>query len=374
LGYVFDLKLYQGYPRTSLLKQDKIRDNPGSFFAAPGGLPAAAGLRTPLGPGTIDLLASVLGLRHGKPPEALPPSAKLPQPRVHLVSVASPPAVRCGCIGGPMRESAGFEMVQMVWYCGSGVAIKEQGKQGHSTQHIVVGGHEQNWFRGVDGDSSCSLVVASSMGLLAVSFNSSNVLKNTRCISKSCLACSYPDWAACHPRGETSMRRTAVAKHTMIPQRGRQQGLQGKRNGQNDHAAILLTQGYLGLSLSISEKNTAIKGYPIKLHIYLGIHSSIAVLAHLERVASCPHYPPINLGLPLQTSKRVQRAAIPIPYHVPIQYIVQPHWRPAPSGIGLVRKPKVILQKPKVILQIQRTCSTCPLPGNVTLSQPFSGI
>ena len=110
LGYVFDLKLYQGYPRTSLLKQDKIRDNPGSFFAAPGGLPAAAGLRTPLGPGTIDLLASVLGLRHGKPPEALPPSAKLPQPRVHLVSVASPPAVGCGCIGGPMRESAGFEM------------------------------------------------------------------------------------------------------------------------------------------------------------------------------------------------------------------------------------------------------------------------
>ena len=48
LGYVFDLKLYQGYPRTSLLKQDKIRDNPGSFFAAPGGLPgpAAAGLHT----------------------------------------------------------------------------------------------------------------------------------------------------------------------------------------------------------------------------------------------------------------------------------------------------------------------------------------
>ena len=128
LGYVFDLKLYQGYPRISLLKQDQIRDNPGSFFAAPGGLPAAAGLHSSLGPGTDDLLASILGLRHGKPPETLPPSAKLPQPRVHLVSVASPPTVRCGSIGGPMLKSVGFEMAQMVWYCGRGVAIKEQGK------------------------------------------------------------------------------------------------------------------------------------------------------------------------------------------------------------------------------------------------------
>ncbi len=75
LGYAFDLKLYQGYPRISLLKQDKIRDNPGSFFAAPGGLPAAAGLRTPLGPGTmpVDLITSDLGLGHGKPPEVLMP-------------------------------------------------------------------------------------------------------------------------------------------------------------------------------------------------------------------------------------------------------------------------------------------------------------
>ncbi|MFN9907648.1 MAG: hypothetical protein ACK56F_16240 [bacterium] len=58
------------------------------------------------------------------------------------------------------QESAGSEIAQMVLYRGSVFAIKEQGKQGHSTQHIVVGGHEQNWFRGVDGDSSCSLVVA----------------------------------------------------------------------------------------------------------------------------------------------------------------------------------------------------------------------
>ena len=82
----------------------------------------------------------------------------------------------------------------------------------------------------------------------------------------------------------------------------------------------------------------------MKLHIYLGIQPSIAVLAHLERVASCPHDSPINLGLPLQTSIGGQRAAISIPYHMPIQYIVQLRWRPAPSGIGLVRKPKVILQ------------------------------
>ncbi len=45
--------------------------------------------------------------------------------RVHLVSFASPPAVRVGCISCPMLESANlsFEMAQMVWYCGSGVAM-----------------------------------------------------------------------------------------------------------------------------------------------------------------------------------------------------------------------------------------------------------
>ncbi len=67
LGYVFELKLYQRYPRISFPKQDRIRDNPGSFVAAPGGLLAAAGLRSSLGPGTGDLLASFLSLRHGKP-------------------------------------------------------------------------------------------------------------------------------------------------------------------------------------------------------------------------------------------------------------------------------------------------------------------
>jgi hypothetical protein len=70
----------------------------------------------------------------------------------------------------------------------------------------------------------------------------------------------------------------------------------------------------------------------------------IGVLGHLERVASCPHNSPINFGLPLYTSERVQRAAISIPYYVPIQNAVQLRWRPAPSGIGLVREPKVVLQ------------------------------
>ena len=91
LGYVFDLKLYQGYPRISLLKQDQIRDNPGSFFAAPGGLPAAAGLHSSLGPGTGDLLASVLGLRHGKPPETLRVAPSLGQ----TATAARSPRKRC---------------------------------------------------------------------------------------------------------------------------------------------------------------------------------------------------------------------------------------------------------------------------------------
>ena len=42
-----------------------------------------------------------------------------------------------------MLESAGFEMAQMVWYSGSGVALKDQGEKGPSTQNIVEGGHEQ---------------------------------------------------------------------------------------------------------------------------------------------------------------------------------------------------------------------------------------
>ncbi len=29
-----------------------------------------------------------------------------------------------------MLESAGFEMAQMVWYCGSDISIKEQGNRG----------------------------------------------------------------------------------------------------------------------------------------------------------------------------------------------------------------------------------------------------
>ncbi len=91
--------------------------------------PAAGGLHSSLGPCTGYLLASFLCLSHGKPPEMCPPSAKLPQPRVHLVSVASPPAFRLGYISGPMLKSAGLEMVQMVRYRGSGVAVKKQGER-----------------------------------------------------------------------------------------------------------------------------------------------------------------------------------------------------------------------------------------------------
>jgi hypothetical protein len=44
-----------------------------------------------------------------------------------------------------MLKSAGFEMVQMVWYpsLGSGVAVQEQGGKGHSRQNIVEGSNEQ---------------------------------------------------------------------------------------------------------------------------------------------------------------------------------------------------------------------------------------
>jgi len=74
LGYVFELKLCQEYPRICcFLKQVKIWDNPGSIVYAPGGPPAAAGLHSSLGPSTGDMLASFLGLSDGKPSETLPP-------------------------------------------------------------------------------------------------------------------------------------------------------------------------------------------------------------------------------------------------------------------------------------------------------------
>ena len=88
----------------------------------------------------------------------------------------------------------------------------------------------------------------------------------------------------------------------------------------------------------IENNNSKLKDIPIYPFDYLRIPYMKGVLGHLERAASCPHYSPINLGLPLYTSKRVQRAAIPIQYYVPIQNIVQLRWRPAPSGIGLVRE------------------------------------
>jgi len=110
------------------------------------------------------------------------------------------------------------------------------------------------------------------------------------------------------------MRRTAVAGHTTSSPRGHHchisRILQDEGIGWDDHAAILLMQGYLGLSSSNCEIKLKIKGYPNLSHIHLGIHSSIAVLTHLERGASCPPDSPINLGLPLHNSKRVQQAAI----------------------------------------------------------------
>ena len=78
------------------------------------------------------------------------------------------------------------------------------------------------------------------------------------------------------------------------------------------------------------------------------------MLAHLERVASCPHDSPINLGLPLQTSKGDQRAAISIPYHMPIKHIVQLRWRPAILAAALKgRGPE------------QRTRCIAPFPGKI---------
>ena len=99
-----------------------------------------------------------------------------------------------------------------------------------------------------------------------------------------------------------------------------------------------------GYPYLIENSNSKLKDIPIYPFVYLRIPSMEGVLGHLERVASCPHNSPINLGLPLYTSKRVQRAAISIPYYVPIQNVVQLRWRPAPSGIGLVRETKVVLQ------------------------------
>ena len=71
-----------------------------SFISAPGCLAAAAGLVTPLRACPVDRVAPYLGLRHGQAPNARPPAPKLPQPRVDLVHVAPPTAIRGGCVGG----------------------------------------------------------------------------------------------------------------------------------------------------------------------------------------------------------------------------------------------------------------------------------
>ena len=89
-------------------------------------------------------------------------------------------------------------------------------------------------------------------------------------------------------------------------------------------------------------KNSKLKDIPINpFFFYLRILSQCRSppASHWHNSES-----PINLGLPLYTSKRVQRSAISILYYVPIQNVVQLRWRPPPSGIGLVREPKVILQ------------------------------
>ena len=100
------------------------------FISAPGCLAAAAGLVTPLRTCPVDRVAP-LGLRLVQAPNARPPAPKLPQPRVELVHVAPPTAIRCGCVGGSELERAALQVSQLVWYGGSSVAFQEQGKEWH---------------------------------------------------------------------------------------------------------------------------------------------------------------------------------------------------------------------------------------------------
>ena len=88
------------------------------------------GLMTPLRPCPDDHVAPFLGLRQARTgpraPNARPPAPKLPQPRVELVHVAPPTAIRGGCIGCSELEHAALEVSQLVWICGESVAAFQE--------------------------------------------------------------------------------------------------------------------------------------------------------------------------------------------------------------------------------------------------------
>ena len=83
---------------------------PGYRVSAPGCHAAVAGLATPLRTCPVDRVAPFLGLRPGQAPNARPPAPKLPQPRVDLVHVAPPTAIRGGCVGSSELERTALEL------------------------------------------------------------------------------------------------------------------------------------------------------------------------------------------------------------------------------------------------------------------------
>jgi len=103
---------------------------------------------TPLRPSPDDRLAPLLSLRHRQTPQARPPAPKLPQPWVDLVDVAPPTAIHSGCICDPVLKRAGLEVLQLVRYGRSSVALQETGKEWHPAKHILAGGDVQDRSRG----------------------------------------------------------------------------------------------------------------------------------------------------------------------------------------------------------------------------------
>jgi hypothetical protein len=147
-----------------------------------------------------------------------------------------------------MRKSAGFEMAQMVWYRGSGVAVQEQGEKGHSPQNIVEGGHEQYRCRGRLIELGCSMIHGApcwQLQLLECAEKHQFHLKVVRAYGVVALS------------GRSAARRAKPAREEemrpgipRVLQGDVRRVLQGEGIGWNDHAAILHKQGYLGLSFS----------------------------------------------------------------------------------------------------------------------------
>ena len=119
------------------------------FISAPGCLAAGAGLVTQLRPCHDDHVAPFRSLRHGQAPNARPPAPKLPQPRVGLIHVAPPTAIRGCCICNSELERAALEVSQPVWYGGSSVAFQEQGKEWGPAKHQITGADVQDLSRGL---------------------------------------------------------------------------------------------------------------------------------------------------------------------------------------------------------------------------------